>query len=439
MKRILLTAFALLISAVVFGQGRYGADSAECVKYLSFYQQYVKQGDLESAAPSWRNAIKFCPPTASQNMLLDGMKIMRKEINKYRNNPIRKKELVDSLMMLHQMRIDNYPNYIVTAKTNMAVDMMNYAEPGSEQEVFNALGEAMDLAKEKSSTTVVVRYMNYAVQLYQLGKMTDQDVMAAFEKSIYTLDLVNEAKPSNMVDKAISDVESIFAQSGVASCDNLVAVFQPRYEANPQDEVLLSNIVSLFSSASCTDMDLFRHAVEGLYKIDPSSHSAHLLFQLYSSLSDGADMAIKYMNEAIAAEDSDAEKDAEFSYELATYLFSKLDRKADAVAAAKKAASLSPEVWAGKSYFLIATIWSTTKCGSNDIESRSRYWVATDYMIKAKNADPSLASDANKMISEYNQYYPLQSDAFMYNVVDGDRYEVSCNGMTETTTVRTQK
>ena len=162
MKRIVLTAFALLTSVLVFGQGRYGADSAECVKYLSFYQQYVKQGDLEGAAPSWRNAIKFCPPTASQNMLLDGMKIMRKEIGKYRSNPIRKKELVDTLMMLHQLRIDNYPQYAVTAITNRAVDVMNYAETGSEQVVFDALGEAMDVAKEKTSTTIAGSFTNSA-------------------------------------------------------------------------------------------------------------------------------------------------------------------------------------------------------------------------------------------------------------------------------------
>ena len=48
MKRILLTAFALLVSVLAFGQGRFGADSAECVKYLSFYQQYVKQGGCSS-------------------------------------------------------------------------------------------------------------------------------------------------------------------------------------------------------------------------------------------------------------------------------------------------------------------------------------------------------------------------------------------------------
>ncbi|HIZ88173.1 MAG TPA: hypothetical protein IAC03_08485 [Candidatus Coprenecus pullistercoris] len=439
MRRILLATVALLMSTLVFGQGKFGADSAECLKYLSFYQQYAKQGNLDDAAPNWRNAIKYCPPTASQNMLLDGMKIMRKEIAEFRNNPIRKQELVDTLMMLHRMRIETYPKYAVTATTNMAVDMMNYSEPGREQEVFEALGKALDVAKSKASTSVAVRYMDYAIQLYKSGKLMDQDVFSAFDKSIATLEMVKAAKPSKQVEDAISDVETMFAGSGVASCDNLVSVFQARYDADPTNEELLANIAKLFHATGCTDHDLFRQAVEGLYALNPSANSAHLLFQLYSSLPDGGDKAVKYMNEAIASADSDAETDAEYSFELATYLFSKLDRKAEAVAAAKQAANLSSEEWAGRSYFLIATIWSVTKCQGNPIEERAPFWVATDYMLKAKNADPSLAGDADVEIARYRQYYPLQSDAFMYDMVAGDGYTVSCGGMRESTTVRTQK
>lgn len=437
MKRILLATTALFISILVFGQGKYGADSAECIKYLSFYMQYMKQNNIDDAAPNWRKAIKYCPPTASQNMLLDGMKIMRDEIREYRNNPIRKKELVDTLMMLHQMRIDTYPNYAVTAITNRAMDMMNYSEPGSEMDVFNALGEALDAAKEKSTTTVAVRYFDYALQLYKAGRLMDSDVFSAFEKSIGVLEMVKDAKPSKMVDDAITDVESLFAGSGVASCENLAAVFGPRYDANPEDKAVLSNIVTLFSSTGCTDDDLFLKAVEGLYKVDPSSNSAHLLFQLYSSRPDASEQAIKYMNEAIAFEDSDAEKDAEYNFELATYLFSKLHRNVDAVAAAKKAAVSS--TWAAKAYYLIGTVWSTVTCDGNPIETRAPFWVATDYMIKAKNADAAMAAEVDKQIATYRQYYPLQSEAFMYDIVDGDRFQVNCGGMSESTTVRTQK
>ena len=159
MKKLIFSLVLLFSASVLFGQGKYGADSAECVKYLSFYTQYMKQGNIDEAAPSWRKAISLCPPTASQNMLLDGMKIMRKEIGKYKNNPIRKKELVDSLMMLHNLRLENYPKYRVTAQTNLAKDMINYSEKGQEESVYNVLGQTMDITKEKTDITVApLRY-----------------------------------------------------------------------------------------------------------------------------------------------------------------------------------------------------------------------------------------------------------------------------------------
>lgn len=440
MKKVILSIVILFSVSFAFAQGKYGADSAECVKYLSFYQQYVKQGNLDEAAPSWRKAINLCPPTASQNMLLDGMKILRKEIGQFRNNPIRKKELVDSLMMLHNLRIEYYPRYAVTAKTNYATDMMNYSEKGNEMEVYTVLADAMATAKEKSTVAIPVRFMHYAIALYEAGQFTEEDVLNSFQTSISVLESIQQAKPSDMVTNAIADVENLFAQSGVVDCEGLVKLFEPRYASNPQDKAVLSSIVSLFSSTKCTEEDLFRHAVEGMHQMEPSSNSAYLLYKLYSSAVDGSEKAVEYMQQAIELQkqNSAADEAAAYQFELATFYFQKLGKNVEAIVAAKEAASLS-QTYAPKAYFLIANVWSTIKCQGNEIETRAPFWVATDYMVKAKNLDPNLAAEADLHISNYRKYYPMQSDAFMYDVVDGDSYTVSCGGLRETTTVRTQK
>ncbi|MDP3453480.1 MAG: tetratricopeptide repeat protein, partial [Bacteroidales bacterium] len=70
---------------------------------------------------------------------------------------------------------------------------------------------------------------------------------------------------------------------------------------------------------------------------------------------------------------------------------------------------------------------------------RAKYWVAVDYLIRARNADSSIAEEANRYISSYSQYFPAQEDAFMYDIIDGASYTVSCSGLRETTTVRTRK
>ena len=68
----------MTISSVsLFGQGKYGADSAECIKYLSYYKEYYKQKNYDDALPNWRKAFKLCPPSANQTMLIDGTSLMR--------------------------------------------------------------------------------------------------------------------------------------------------------------------------------------------------------------------------------------------------------------------------------------------------------------------------------------------------------------------------
>lgn len=55
-KSVLLIAIVVmaLSSTSLFAQGKYGADSANCIKYLSFYKEYYKQKSYDEAIPNWR-------------------------------------------------------------------------------------------------------------------------------------------------------------------------------------------------------------------------------------------------------------------------------------------------------------------------------------------------------------------------------------------------
>ena len=145
---------------------------------------------------------------------------------------------------------------------------------------------------------------------------------------------------------------------------------------------------------------------------------------------------MKFIEEAIAAEESDAAADANYYYELAAFCF-KNAKYALAESAAKKVVDLDPTL-AGKTYMLLGSIWGSVPCGGNDIEQRAKYWVAVDYMNKAKAADETLAEEANNHIRQYAAYYPQTAEAFMYDFTNGQSYTVSCGGMRATTTVRTQ-
>ncbi len=419
-------------SVSLFGQGRYGADSAECVKYLSYYKEYYKQKNYDDALPNWRKAFKICPPSANQTMLVDGTTLIRQLINKNKSNSVYKDALVDTLIRIHDLRAENFPKYATTAINNKGLDMVNYLQD-EPKALYDGLKSVISANKENSKPQFFLFLFNAACSLYESGVLTSDEVLNDFGVAMSYMDKM----PANDdTQKIRTDIENLLATSNVASCENLIALFQPRFDATPDDLSLVTNIVKVMGSTEgCTDNDLFFNAANKMHELDPSSSSAYFLYKLYAGRED-IDNAIKYMEEAIAAEDTDAAQDAQYYFELATFCY-KNSSNAKAFEGAMKAAELDSSL-AGKCYLLIGSIWGSQVCPGNEIEKRAPYWVAVDYLVKAKNADPSLAEDANKLIAQYSQYFPQTAEAFMYNYNKGDSYTVSCGGMRAVTTVRTQ-
>lgn len=435
---LVIATIAVLWSSNVSAQGKYGADSAECIKYLSYYKEYFKQKNYDDALPSWRKAYKICPPTASQNLLIDGSTLLRRLVTKNASNAEYKAALVDSLLAIHDIRAQYYPKYAVTALNNKAVDVSNFVKnnPQRAYDIYSAIIEAN---KEKTKSTVFIFSFNSAVELYQAEKLGAEQLIDLYENYMAYLDGMNPEKQSDKDQLASvkTDLESLFISSKVASCDNLIALFTPRYEANPTDNNLVSNIAKMMSTTeNCTDNDLYLRVVTSMHQNEPSYSSAYYLYRVNSSRGN-TNEAIKYLEEAISYPESDDLQDGEYYYELAAYSY-KNGLLSKSFEAAGQAARLNPE-YAGKAYFLIANIWGSTTCNGNEIEKRAPYWVAVDYLQKAKAADSSLAEEANKLIATYATYYPQTAEAFMYDITDGQSYTVSCSGMRATTIVRTQK
>lgn len=442
MKRIVLlisvAAMALIGSSTLSAQGKFGPDSAECIKYLSYYTEYYKQKNYDSALPNWRQAYKLCPPTARYSLLSDGTTLLKRVLQANSKNPVYREALVDSIMKIYDERIQYWPKYATSSLNNKSLDMYNFMKDEPEK-LYEGLTAAVTELGTNARPNLFLFQISTAVDLYKDGKLDPEAVINAYETAV---EKIGAMTPKNDVEKRsnekmVSDIESLFITSQVASCDNLIALFTPRYEADPQNLDLAKNIVRMMGiTEGCTDNDLFLSAVTTMHTMEPSHVSAYNLYKLYAGRAD-VDNAVKYMTEAIENAESDAVTDGGYQYELAAFCY-KNGQNAKAYAAAQAALELDPSL-AGKAYMLMGTIWGSVVCSGNEIEQRAKYWVAVDYMNKAKAADEALAEDANNMIRQYAAYYPQTAEAFMYDITDGQSYTVSCGGMRATTTVRTQK
>jgi len=432
---LFVLAFMTLVASSGFAQGKYGKDSVECMRNLSFYSEYMKQNNINEAIPLWREAFRLCPPGVKQFLYTDGQKIFKYLIEKNKSNASLKNSLVDSLLMMYNLRLEYFPKNAIGAQTNKSFDMVNYCGD-REDEVLQALVQTIKIAGNTTEPSILVLTMQRTVKMYTNKIYSAEKVMSLY--SSLTPIIENQIKANHPdAAQAKKDIDLLFANSGVASCENIVTMFTPKFKENPGDKELVSRIVTLLSDAQCFKEELFVNSVEALHKIDPTYKSAYYLYRLYSSRDENSD-AMNLLQEAIDSPESNDTEDADMLMQMATYYFKKMNNPGKSAEAARLAVQKSPAV-SGISNLLLGTIWANQKCGGNEIESRAKFWVAVDYLIKAKNADSTLADEADKLIASYRQYFPLQEEAFMFDIIDGTPYNVSCGGMSATTTVRTRK
>lgn len=281
MKKLVLlisvAAMALFCSSKVSAQGKFGPDSVECIKYLSYYTEYFKQKNYDSALPNWRKAYNLCPPTARYSLLSDGTTLLKRVIQQNQKNSIYKDQLVDSLMKIYDERIQYWPKYATSSLNNKALDMYNFMKD-EPKKLYEGLTDAVTKLGKNARANVYLFQINTAVDLYKDGQLDPEAVINAYETAVANIaqmTVKNDVeKRSN--DKVVEDIESLFITSQVASCDNLIALFTPRYEADSQNLDLAKNIVRMMSlTEGCTDNDLFLNAVTTMYNLEPSYTSAY--------------------------------------------------------------------------------------------------------------------------------------------------------------------
>lgn len=433
-KFLLVAALMMVASTLSFAQGRYGKDSAECVNALNFYKNFMDQGNMSEANYHFQNAFKYCPPKVSQNLFINGAKIM-KSLLQNEKDAARRARLIDTLILINDVRANNFPKNALKAKEAQLRDIMTYY-PQDDPVVIDKIDEFHKMAGVKMNPDFYLAALDRAINLYKAGKYTDDQVISTYTKfSPYIEELV-AADGSELNLSTQKSFENMFIVSGVANCDNLVKVFGPRVNANPNDLDLAKSVAKMLSSAECIDTDLFLKTVTTMHQLEPSYASAKLLYKLYRS-KDNDEKALTYLQMAVESPDVVAAEKGSLLYEM-SMLYFKAKNNGKAVMYAKQAAD-SDASYAGKCYMLMGTIWMQVKCTGDEMDARAKFWVATDYFQKAKAADATIADEADKLMSQCRVYFPKVEDAFMYDLQNGSPYSISCSGMSASTTVRTNK
>ena len=434
---ILFFGFTVNASFSQTADSKYGKDTLKCKQQLSLYSSFVQQKSYKDALPAWRWVYANCPK-ASKNIYIHGVRIYKSLIKNEKDKAVKQK-YVDTLLMIYDQRI-KYFKQEGMVYGRKGVDLYRYRRDSLEQ-AFNYLSKSYDLRKEKTEAAVLVYYVTASVKMMKKNKLQKEDVVTIYSNASDAIDAQiakekagkNRAKKIEKYNKAKENIEKIFANSGAADCETLTKLFDAKYEENKDNVDFLNKVVKLLNKGECTESDLFFKVSEQLNTLQPSALSAYSLARMFVKKGQSS-KASKYYNQAIELQE-DAEKKAQYYYELAALTGTKLGNPSLARTYALKAAELKAN-W-GDPYILIANLYaaSSNKIGDNKFEHQAAFWAAVDKLQKAKAVDPSCAASANKYIGKYSANFPGKEDAFFYNVIEGSTYKVK-PWISESTKVR---
>ena len=456
----LFTALAVLFatSASLAQDERYGDtpdQQLKCKEALSVYKSYKKQKNYDEAYIQWRKACEVCPETASEGLYADGASFIGKELKKVEDENPRKAVLVDSLLYLHDKRMELYPstkrspNNRCEVLGRKATDFYKYNRD-QHQAAYEMFKESIDCLKEESSATTLYQY--YTASFYTMKRELKGDTVAQANMRAQMLtdylaltDYVQaglaraqeagKERDIKRYEKAKGNIETVFV--AIADCADMVPVLDAAVAADPENMDLKLKVLRLLNKKECTDNDLFLPVATAVYSVEPSAPAAYAIGIGFAKASQ-LDSSFTYMEDAVNRCGDCTEK---LTYLLKTgQIASAMGRTSTARNYARQVLAVDSEN--ADAYMLIgdAIAGSSSACNDGALGGRSVYWVASDYYAKAKRLNDELAEKASKKMANMAKQFPTVDDIFTYGKQAGGSFTVPnkpgcpCSG--ETTTIR---
>lgn len=417
-------------------------DKAKAEECVAVFGDAVKQGHYRAAtaalqwmltnAPKWNTKLYVDAATA-----YDGLAGQEKD-------PAKKKVLVDSLMLIYDMRLTNCGDEVNVLNRKAAANVkynINNKEKSAElltmyDRVYEISGNNVNDNNLEAYISVI--YVNFLTQknLPEAQKtLTEEQILARYDKLVGVLDAkLKKAQEENKtadVDKykAIKvNVDDKLAKMVTINCAFVKKNLEPRFRQNPSDVPLAKKIFQFMLNDKCTDDPLWFEATEVVHKASPDFTLAKVLGAKYLQAKN-FDKALPLLNEALTLASTPAEKG-----EVNILLGDNENQKGNKQAARdfyRKAIAADPANKDGFEKIGDLYYFSFAECSRKQslAEDRLVYIAAYDMYAKAGNQE--------KMKSARGQF-PSVTELFELNWKEGESKRIDKCWVGETVTLRTR-
>lgn len=439
LKLVLTICAAATISTSAQAQSylenpNYGSTPEERTKNatnISLLSDAINGQEFNRAVELFQQIMKDAPK-ASLNIYGDMIKMYKFRIMRAQS-VAEKNMLIDSLMIMHDLRIKNLGDHKQLGRHySVPMKIGDYIElrPQNRAEAMKMMAAAIAEGGNDADPNLVNQYFSILVKEYKDDEIETDLLMSEYERLGDLLD----ASTAPEAAEAKKQFDNLFIASGAANCENLEKVMAPKIAAAPDDLALLKKTFTLLGVENC-DSEFRIMVAEKIYAQEPSSAVAMFLAMHFENKGQTAN-SIKYLQEAIANE-----KDQTMISNLTVRMAgAELTAKNYSSAAkfARQAIDIDPNNAAA--YYILASAQALGNGGCGEYERSTVFWLVYDNASKARELaqDEGLKEQATALMNSSRANFPPQSESFFRDNLDGSAINVNCGWISGRTIVRSR-
>jgi tetratricopeptide (TPR) repeat protein len=423
--------FILLTAITGFSQCKevvWPENKAKAEESVALYGDAMKQQNWRAAVPPFQWMLKNAP-NWNTKLYIDGTDIYNK-LASVEKDPKKKQVLVDSLMMLYDMRVTNCGDEVnVLNRKAIYAAVYNGQNKDKTAEVLALYDKVYAISGNNVLDNNLLSYMQ-VIQLNTvlLKNLNDDQILERYDKLSGVIDVkIKKAQAENKqadverLKATKSSVDDILIKLVKVDCDFVKKNLEPKFKQNPSDIALAKKIFQFMTTGGCIEDPLWLQAAEVLHKDSPDYGLAINMAKIYAK-NGNMEKAEALATEAVTIASTPEQK--ENSNILVGDLLAQKGSKSAAREAYRKAGKIGFE----KIGDLYMGSFKDCAKGSSLAEDRLVYIAAYDMYAKA--------GDQSKMNQARGQF-PSVTELFELNWKEGDTKSISC-WVGETVVLRTR-
>ena len=407
-------------------------DKDRAEEKVALYGDAMKQGSYRAAVAPFTWMLKNAPDWHVK-LYIDGAEIYDNLAEKEKD-PGKKQQLVDSMLMMYDMRITNCGDEVnVLNRKAFYAYKYNVTNKDKSVELLKLFDRVAEISGDKMSDGNLVAYMTTVQANFVLQKnLSDEQILDRYDKiiaianeKIKKAEAAGKTKDVTKLKEYVSVIDDLLIGMVKVDCDFVKNNLEPKFKTTPNDLALAKKIFGFMLQGKCTDDPLWLEAGEVIHKQEKDFGLAKNLALKYLS-NENFDKAEGLLKEAL-----ELAKDASDKSDMYLYL-GNLQSKKNNKNAARDYYRQAADAGNKEGYEKIGDLYygSFNDCKKNVNMAEDRLVYIAAYNMYAR-------AGASQKMAQAKSQFPSKEEIFLFNWKVGDTLRVSC-WIGETVTIDTR-